>query len=605
MRSMLLMAVLALALPALPALGAAEQASDVRVLIDISGSMRQNDPHNLRRPALRMLVGLLQPGTQAGVWTFARWVNMLVPHGEVDAAWKQRAMSLSEQIASPGQFTNIEEVLERATRSWQGVAPTESRPLVLRTDGMVDVAQDPAENAASRARILSQLLPRVQAAEARIHAIALSDRADHELLRELTAATDGWYQQVASADELQRVFLRIFDKVGQPEGVPLEGNRFQVDRSIREATVLVFRGADAPPTRLHAPDGSAFEDSDLTAGVAWHKDQGYDLITIADPAVGEWRLEADSDPDNRVMIVTDLKLETSELPNRLAVGESVPFAMHLSNKGQIIDRPAFLDLVQIRAEYSAADGPATHALNDLGQADDEQAGDGRYSTRIGGEAARGEIELSVVAESNTFVRQKRLLFTVTEPAELRVVAADAAPHAELAVDSAVLPEVAAVELWQDDPQGGRVALTLVAGPDGVWTAPLTDPAWPVRASVEGQTRAGNLLAKTLGPVYAPGVEPAADPPAEPAPEASPAAASASAVPPEVAAEDAAPAEPAAESGWLLPGLIIGGVNLLLIAGGLTWWLLRRRRKDATVVLLGDEPTDALDATTDITREEAA
>ena len=31
--------------------------ADVRVLIDISGSMRQNDPQNLRRPALRMLAG--------------------------------------------------------------------------------------------------------------------------------------------------------------------------------------------------------------------------------------------------------------------------------------------------------------------------------------------------------------------------------------------------------------------------------------------------------------------------------------------------------------------------------------------------------------------
>ena len=48
--------------------------NDVRVLIDISGSMRQNDPENLRRPALRMLAGLLQPGTRAGVWTFARYL---------------------------------------------------------------------------------------------------------------------------------------------------------------------------------------------------------------------------------------------------------------------------------------------------------------------------------------------------------------------------------------------------------------------------------------------------------------------------------------------------------------------------------------------------
>ena len=28
---------------------------------------------------LRMLAGLMQPGTRAGVWTFARWVNNLVP----------------------------------------------------------------------------------------------------------------------------------------------------------------------------------------------------------------------------------------------------------------------------------------------------------------------------------------------------------------------------------------------------------------------------------------------------------------------------------------------------------------------------------------------
>ena len=33
----------------------------------------------------------------------------------------------------------------------------------------------------------------------------------------LTAATDGWYQQVDAAAELQRVFLRIFEQVGNPD----------------------------------------------------------------------------------------------------------------------------------------------------------------------------------------------------------------------------------------------------------------------------------------------------------------------------------------------------------------------------------------------------
>ncbi len=96
------------------------QKADVRVLIDISGSMIQNDPQNLRRPALRMLAGLLQPGTRAGIWTFGRWVNNLVPVTDVDAAWKERIRSVSNQIKSPGQFTNIELVLEKASADWQG-----------------------------------------------------------------------------------------------------------------------------------------------------------------------------------------------------------------------------------------------------------------------------------------------------------------------------------------------------------------------------------------------------------------------------------------------------------------------------------------------------
>ena len=53
--------------------------SDVRVVIDVSGSMKKNDPKNLRAPALRMLVGLMPDDANSGVWTFAKMVNMLVP----------------------------------------------------------------------------------------------------------------------------------------------------------------------------------------------------------------------------------------------------------------------------------------------------------------------------------------------------------------------------------------------------------------------------------------------------------------------------------------------------------------------------------------------
>ena len=35
-----------------------QKAADIRVLLDVSGSMKQNDPRNLRRPAMALLVQL-------------------------------------------------------------------------------------------------------------------------------------------------------------------------------------------------------------------------------------------------------------------------------------------------------------------------------------------------------------------------------------------------------------------------------------------------------------------------------------------------------------------------------------------------------------------
>jgi len=111
--------------------------------------------------------------------------------------------------------------------------------MVLLTDGMVDISKDPALNTASRARVLEQSLPRLKELGVKVHTIALSARADHELMRTLSQETGGWYEQVEDVAQLQRVFLRIFEKVGRPDALPLKDNRFIVDKSIEEATLLV------------------------------------------------------------------------------------------------------------------------------------------------------------------------------------------------------------------------------------------------------------------------------------------------------------------------------------------------------------------------------
>src|SRR5690606_40548020 len=46
----------------------AELPADVRILVDISGSMKETDPANLRIPAVNLLVELLPEASQAGIW---------------------------------------------------------------------------------------------------------------------------------------------------------------------------------------------------------------------------------------------------------------------------------------------------------------------------------------------------------------------------------------------------------------------------------------------------------------------------------------------------------------------------------------------------------
>ena len=87
--------------------------ADVRVVIDVSGSMKQNDPSNLRQPAVELLVQLLPEGSKAGIWTFGRYINMLVPHRPVNDEWKNNATRLSGDINSVGLYTNIGEALEK------------------------------------------------------------------------------------------------------------------------------------------------------------------------------------------------------------------------------------------------------------------------------------------------------------------------------------------------------------------------------------------------------------------------------------------------------------------------------------------------------------
>ncbi|MEW8259353.1 MAG: vWA domain-containing protein, partial [Candidatus Thiodiazotropha taylori] len=493
-----LIATLALAVISAPAAVAKTSAdkADARILIDVSGSMKKNDPKNLRRPALRLLVGLLSSETRAGVWTFGQYVNMQIPLGQVDKAWKQKARKSSKSIGSPGQFTNIEDALKRSTEDWSGPPGPYRRSVILLTDGMVDISKDKKKNAASKQRILKQILPRLKQHQVTVHTIALSKNADHELMQELAGQTGGWYEQTETADQLQKVFLRIFEKVGKPDSVPLKDNKFTIDPSITEATLLIFHKPGAKPTEVLTPEGQSFNADNAPANVSWHRDEGYDMLTISDPKSGEWRIRAEADPDNRVMVVTDLKMVTTDLPNRIIHGSSLDYQVSFTDHGKTISKQEFLQKVNIAASRSDILGDSEpRPLADDGRVPDAKAGDGYFTMSFGGEALNSGVgELIINARGATFNRERRTTYQVVPPVEMNLQPREDGKtlDLQLSADAKLIePGSLQLEAWLEDQSGNQQPLALhssSAGGEAVGVIDLMGFSGSRKVTLKAQAR---------------------------------------------------------------------------------------------------------------------
>lgn len=386
--------------------------ADVRVIIDISGSMKKTDPDNLRKPAVDLIVRLLPDGSKAGLWTFGQSVNMLVPHRVVDEAWRAEGAQKATTINSVAMFTNIGAALETSAEDYATPATDYRRNIILLTDGVVDISKEAVANLNERKRVLTELLPRLKDSDYRIHTIALSADADQELMKKLSIATDGIFEVADTADELMSTFLRIFDQAVPAERVPLDENGFLVDASIQEFTALIFRRAEVPATIIVAPNGKEFSGTDPKSNVNWYRTDKYDLITVQQPQAGQWKIKTDMAPGSRVTVVSNLQLTVQPLASNFKTNQPVNLVYSFLENDQTIINKDFLGVLTGKALISQADSPevAEAELTSAVPAD----GIFRHSLKALGK--QGEYDLHVVIDGKTFKREYIHHLNVTDSA---------------------------------------------------------------------------------------------------------------------------------------------------------------------------------------------
>jgi uncharacterized protein (TIGR03503 family) len=395
---------------------AATNHNDIRVIIDVSGSMKKSDPLNLRVPAMKMLNGLIPDGSYAGVWNFGRYVDMSVKWGKVDKDWRKRADIGAAKINSNGLNSDIERALERASLGWEETVTKTQRSIILLTDGRVDISKAKEMNKASRKTILTKSIQALKKSGARVHAIALSKDADAALLKQLAIETGGSFETAESAKELQKIFLKLFERATDPDMIELKGNEFTVDKSIKEMTLLIFRPKGSKLTQLYPPD-AALINFELKGKSTWRSEEGYDLVTIKKPKVGVWKIDAYSDPDNRLMVVTDLTLKLLEVPAYITPSQSLSIVTELHNKSRKISKDSFLRFVEFNLMHIDVDGTENQlALIHSDVIEDK----GQYLHQLEGSLAEGKHSFIVTIDSRTFNRSKRIDVEVQWPAKVEI-----------------------------------------------------------------------------------------------------------------------------------------------------------------------------------------
>lgn len=444
--------------------GQNKAARDVRVVVDISGSMKVNDPDNLRRPAVRLIARLLPDDTGVGLWTFGSMVNMLVPHENLDEDLRSALIAGSENINSVAQRTNIGSAIEEAASDWY--APERAlgnTHLVLLSDGKVDVSANQATNDRERERILEELVPALAEEGLIIHTIALSAEADLDLLGAIADMTGGIARVADSAEELSRIFADTLGQAVPANEVPLENNRFTVGGGVEEFTALIFSGT-SPEQRelaLIGPEGSrysAFGDGDK---VRWARETGYDLTTVDQPAAGEWQLEGVLGEGSRVTVVSDLRLEVDPMPARFQLGDEVNLRAFFTEEGERISDPDFLGVITVNLSMTTEDGrKGTRTLSE-----GQPPADGIYRDTISRIPEPGQYLLELEADGGTFSRKFRKTLVLEAPeGEAAATAGEDIPLAPEPADEPQEP-VPDEEPEPQAPEAGPVDLSQLEEPE--------------------------------------------------------------------------------------------------------------------------------------------
>ncbi len=395
---------------------AAEKSSgvDAVLIMDSSGSMAKNDPDKLRIPAAKLFMSLLGRNDRIGLISFSDngypVLHLTAPAPDSNA----RILASADKVSSRGVYTNLHAALLKGVQMLEREGkPGQEKMLVLMSDGKMDVG-DTDEDWQLTQKIQGELLKTIEDQKIKVYTIAFTEASDVDLLKDIAHRSNALFKLAKNDTDLHEVFSAIFESAKSPDMLPIEGGEFVVDSSIEEVTIVASKEREDVRIYLQSPAGKKLGSDDAGEQLKWFMAQHFDMITLHKPEPGTWKLLF-TGGKNRAYIVTNMALNHNPQEPKLSIGKDMLLEAWLEEDGNRLDREAVLTNTRFKMSIQAPDGAsADFDLFDNGEYGDRKVADGIYSNTLAYENP-GSYRIDIIAESETFKRQKTVHFEVDQP----------------------------------------------------------------------------------------------------------------------------------------------------------------------------------------------
>lgn len=190
---------------------------DIVLVLDNSGSMKQNDPQFLASSAVREFISSMEASTRISVVIFDQSVRVAVPFTEATESDKASLLASVDEINYKGLFTDSPAAIERAIYDLKDQGREDANKLIIfMTDGIVDTGKPDMDVEKTR-WLKDDLAADAADNDIQIFAIAFTEAADFQLIQSLAQKTDGEYYRALTPEDLPRVFEKIHAIINTPD----------------------------------------------------------------------------------------------------------------------------------------------------------------------------------------------------------------------------------------------------------------------------------------------------------------------------------------------------------------------------------------------------